>query len=88
MKLCKAGLSDAAWKQAGVKLPEFDIDKMRAATEESPVWVHFGAGNIFRGFIAVLQQRLLEQGLAQQGIIAEIRLTMTLLTKSIHHLTT
>lgn len=36
MKLCKAGLSDAAWKQAGVKLPEFDIDKMRAATEESP----------------------------------------------------
>ena len=70
MKLCKAGLSDAAWKQAGVKLPEFDIDKMRAATEESPVWVHFGAGNIFRGFIAVLQQRLLEQGLAQQGIIA------------------
>ena len=50
MKLCKAGLSDAAWKQAGVKLPEFDIDKMRAATEESPVWVHFGAGNIFRGF--------------------------------------
>ena len=51
MKLCKAGLSDAAWKQAGVKLPEFDIDKMRAATEESPVWVHFGAGNIFRGFI-------------------------------------
>ena len=70
MKLCKAGLSDAAWKQAGVKLPEFDIDNMRAATEESPVWVHFGAGNIFRGFIAVLQQRLLEQGLAQQGIIA------------------
>lgn len=70
MKLCKAGLSDAAWKQAGVKLPEFDIDKMRTATEESPVWVHFGAGNIFRGFIAVLQQRLLEQGLAQQGIIA------------------
>lgn len=70
MKLCKADLSDAAWKQAGVKLPEFDIDKMRAATEESPVWVHFGAGNIFRGFIAVLQQRLLEQGLAQQGIIA------------------
>lgn len=70
MKLCKASLSDAAWKQAGVKLPEFDIDKMRAATEENPVWVHFGAGNIFRGFIAVLQQRLLEQGLAEQGIIA------------------
>ena len=59
MKLCKESLKQAdAWKQAGVKLPEFDLDQMRAATEEKPVWVHFGAGNIFRGFIAVLQQRL------------------------------
>ena len=88
MKLCKAGLSDAAWKQAGVKLPEFDIDKMRAATEESPVWVHFGAGNIFRGFITVLQQRLLEQDWHSRESSRQIRLTMTLLTKSIHHLTT
>lgn len=71
MKLGIAGLKDtAAWKQAGVKLPEFDVEKMRAKTEESPVWVHFGAGNIFRGFIAVLQQRLLEHGLAESGIIA------------------
>ena len=71
MKLSIAGLQDAAaWKQAGVKLPEFDVKKMREKTEESPVWVHFGAGNIFRGFIAVLQQRLLEQGLAESGIIA------------------
>lgn len=71
MKLCKRALSDtAAWHQAEVRLPEFDIDNMRASTEEEPVWVHFGAGNIFRGFIAVLQQRLLEQGLAKSGIIA------------------
>ena len=71
MKLCKESLKQAdAWKQAGVKLPEFDLDQMRAATEEKPVWVHFGAGNIFRGFIAVLQQRLLEQGLEKSGIIA------------------
>ena len=64
MKLCKASLNEAGWKQAGVKVPGFDVNKMVAKTEESPVWVHFGAGNIFRGFIAVLQQRLLEQGLA------------------------
>ena len=43
---------------------------MCAKTEENPVWVHFGAGNIFRIFIAGLQQRLLDQGAAETGIIA------------------
>ncbi len=42
---------------------------MCAATEENPTWVHFGAGNIFRGFIARLQQDLLEQGLVSGGIV-------------------
>ena len=71
MKLSDAGLSDRqAWEAAQVRLPGYDRDAMRAATEAAPVWVHFGAGNIFRGFIAGLQQRLLEQGLAECGIIA------------------
>jgi len=71
MQLNLKGLQDSsAWEKAGVKLPDFDIASMRTATDRSPVWVHFGAGNIFRGFIAVLQQRLLNEGLAQSGIIA------------------
>ena len=53
-----------------MKLPDFDIDKMRKETAEKPIWIHFGAGNIFRGFIAVLQQKLLEDGLSDKGIIA------------------
>jgi fructuronate reductase len=60
----------ADWTAAGVKLPAFDIGKMSRATEERPAWVHFGAGNIFRGFIAHLQQRLLNAGLAESGIVA------------------
>ncbi len=59
-----------AWAEKGIKLPEYDIDKMRENTKANPVWLHFGAGNIFRGFIAVLQQRLLNEGLAESGIIA------------------
>ncbi len=71
MKMTLEGIRDAAaWEKARVKLPGFDIEAMRRATAEAPVWVHFGAGNIFRGFIAVLQQRLLQQGLEKSGIVA------------------
>lgn len=71
MKLSYAGLQDgAAFAAAGIALPKFDWQQMAAYTEEHPVWVHFGAGNIFRGFIAELQQRLLEKGMARSGIIA------------------
>jgi len=58
------------WEEAGIELPGYDYDKMAADTRENPTWVHFGAGNIFRGFIAVLQQQLLNSGKAQTGIVA------------------
>ena len=60
----------AEWEQAGVSLPAFDIAAMRQKTAQTPTWVHFGAGNIFRGFIAPLQQTLLEKGLVGEGVIA------------------
>ena len=50
MRMTLEGIRDtAAWEKAQVKLPGFDVEAMRKATEEAPVWVHFGAGNIFRG---------------------------------------
>ena len=71
MKVNLSSLRDtAAWEQAGVRLPAFDIAAMREKTRKTPVWVHFGAGNIFRAFIAALQQRLLDSGNAECGIIA------------------
>ena len=58
------------WADAQVRLPQFDWKKMRESTMKNPTWIHFGAGNIFRGFIAKLQQDLLEQGEVEGGIIA------------------
>ncbi|MBP5184037.1 MAG: mannitol dehydrogenase family protein, partial [Lachnospiraceae bacterium] len=57
------------WTEKGYRLPGFDIEKMAAATKESPKWIHFGAGNIFRAFQANLAQRLLEGGIEDTGIV-------------------
>ncbi len=71
MKVCLESLKDrAGWVALGVTLPEFDVAAMREATGQAPVWIHFGAGNIFRAFVAVLQQRLLNAGKADRGVIA------------------
>ena len=59
-----------SWKKPGVHLPTFDVQSTIEKTKKTPSWLHFGAGNIFRGFIAVLQQRLLESRHSEVGIIA------------------
>ena len=71
MKVNMESLQNTAfWEKAGVRLPRYDVAAMREKTKEAPIWVHFGAGNIFRAYIAALQQRLLDAGLANRGIIA------------------
>lgn len=71
MKLRRAELKDRKkWEDAGIKLPEFDVEKMIDVTSKRPTWIHFGAGNIFRGFIAMLMQTLLNKDLIDTGIIA------------------
>lgn len=71
MNLTNAGLKERmSWEKAGISIPTYDREAMVAKTKEAPVWVHFGAGNIFRGFIANLQEALLEEGVEEKGIIA------------------
>jgi len=65
-----SALSDQRWQEAGVRLPGYSVSEVTAKTAACPRWVHFGAGNIFRGFIARIAQRLLESGQTDSGIIA------------------
>ena len=71
MKLSREGIKNAeAWQKAGISVPGFDVEAMIKKTVDKPEWVHFGAGNIFRGFMAACHQELLEAGGAETGIIA------------------
>ena len=57
------------FEEIGIKTPKFDIEKVWEETKKEPVWLHFGGGNLFRAFHSVLQQRLIEQKVANKGII-------------------
>ena len=70
MDLSKANLSNAGfWDSINVTLPKYDIDSVIANTADHPAWLHVGGGNIFRAFIARVNQRLLNQGLTDTGIV-------------------
>ena len=70
MKLDQQGLLNRSWwKEAGYDIPEYDRGQMKERTKENPYWIHFGAGNIFRAFLAHAVQKLLNKGLLDRGLI-------------------
>ena len=72
MKLSLKDITEnrAQWEAAGIALPSYDVAAVAGKTRKEPVWVHFGAGNIFRGYIAGLLNQLLNSGDADTGLIA------------------
>ena len=68
MKLNLSDLAAAGWGE--IALPKYNIGVVRENTRVNPTWLHFGAGNIFRGFISSLQDALLNEGIESTGIIA------------------
>jgi len=70
MELSTLGLQNKAeWEAKGYQLPQFDRDAVMAATRENPMWIHFGAGNIFRAFQANVMQNILNSGAMDRGLI-------------------
>jgi len=69
MKLNENGLKNRnEWEEKGYALPQYDRQAMIKKTKDNPVWVHFGAGNIFRVFQVDIAEKLLNDGIADRGI--------------------
>lgn len=73
MKINLQGVTDHTsreqWEKKGYSLPQYDIEQVTKATRENPFWIHFGAGNLFRAFHAVIAQNLLNKGKLDRGIL-------------------
>lgn len=67
--ILKSGFDSAQWEAKGYQLPEFDIEAVREKTFNSPTWVHFGGGNIFRAFPAAMLNDALNTGQYDRGVI-------------------
>ncbi len=83
MKLCdvkNGALTE--WKEKGYELPAYDREAVKKATKEEPVWVHFGAGNIFRAFPAAKLQELLNEGSYNKGVIVAESFDHEIITKA------
>ena len=71
LSLSKESLENKkAWEEKGYRVYKYDRDAVTENTKKNPEWIHFGAGNIFRAFQAVLLEELLEKGQVNTGLIA------------------
>ena len=70
MQLTNKGIKDrSVWEAAGYELPKYDREKVIENTKQDPVWIHFGAGNIFRAFQANVVEELLNRRVMDKGLI-------------------
>jgi fructuronate reductase len=52
-----------------VNLPQYDVESLKKQGMQNPVWIHFGGGNLYRGFHAEIAQKLADQHLLDAGVI-------------------
>ncbi|NDL68470.1 mannitol dehydrogenase family protein [Anaerotalea alkaliphila] len=70
MKLTLEGIKEkSVWEEKSYVLPGFDYEAVKENTAKNPNWIHFGAGNIFRAFLANVNQNNLNEGVADTGIV-------------------
>lgn len=69
MKLSNENLANPFFSEKGYHLPQYDRQAVCERTQRAPTWVHMGAGNIFRSFIAHAAQDSLNCGSMDTGIV-------------------
>ncbi|WP_172207723.1 mannitol dehydrogenase family protein [Pseudolactococcus hodotermopsidis] len=52
-----------------VQLTKKNFEQLKENTSEMPQWIHFGGGNLYRGFHAEVAQELINQGKLETGVI-------------------
>ncbi|MDI9520626.1 MAG: mannitol dehydrogenase family protein [Bacillota bacterium] len=69
MRLSADGIKDRKpWEAAGIRLPEYDVEKASLQGVKTPRWVHFGIGNIFRVFLGGIADDLITNGAMDEGL--------------------
>lgn len=70
MQLNENGLKNRIWwEEHGYEIPKYDRRLLKEETQKEPTWIHFGAGNIFRAFLANVAEKMLNRGEMNRGII-------------------
>lgn len=54
--------------ELGIKVPMYEQDTIIKKTKESPRWVHFGGGNLFRAFHAAIANKLINDKKMETGV--------------------
>lgn len=74
-------LNKEFWENKKYNLPQYDRLAMKEKTKKAPIWIHFGAGNIFKAFQANIMQKLLNQGIVEKGLITAEGYDQEIITK-------
>lgn len=58
-----------ALQAAGIELPAFDVKAIKEAGKVAPHWIHFGGGNLYRGFHAEIAQKIANENKLDAGVV-------------------
>lgn len=72
-------------KAIGIELPQYDSAKVKANGQKNPVWLHFGGGNLYRGFHAEVAHELANKDKLAAGVIVCETFDKEVVTKAYQH---